>query len=102
MACVFCPPAGSVAPRSVSSRPLLQPQLSRADPRSLPRIFPLQSEEPDHQDPAGEQVGPLLIPTGPFLSQTPGYPCLRGLTAVCCLSITGLIYLPQLASVSLS
>lgn len=55
MNCVS-PPAGSVSPRSVPSRPLLQPQLSGADPRGLPGVFPLQSEEPDHQDPAGEQV----------------------------------------------
>lgn len=68
MNCVS-PPAGSVSPRSVPSRPLLQPQLSGADPRGLPGVFPLQSEEPDHQDPAGEQVSLpelSLVPPGPF------------------------------------
>lgn len=65
MSLCVCPPAGPVSPHSVSSRPLLQPQLSGADPQPLPRILPLQSEEPDHQDPAGEQVSPPPNPPTP-------------------------------------
>lgn len=54
-----CRPAGPVSPRPVSPRPLPQPQLSGADPRTLPGVVPLESEEPDYQDPAGEQVSSL-------------------------------------------
>ena len=56
------PPTGSV-----STPPLLQPRLFGAETRSLLRIFPTQSEEPD-QDKilSGERVSTLKTLTDPF------------------------------------
>lgn len=61
--CVVSPPAGPISSCPVSSCPLLQPQHTGTDPRPLPRIVPLQLEEPDHKDPAGEQVRSHISPS---------------------------------------